>query len=57
MTRGSTAILMPASFFLAVWSAYSERPDGAIRLIYVRALRLAVSVLILGVGLVHASAY
>jgi hypothetical protein len=50
----AAAILMPLGFFLSVGSPRSERPNGAIRLVYVGAAILAVSVLILGVGLVSA---
>ena len=50
----ATAILMPLGFFLSVGPPRSERPNGAIRLVYVGAVILAVSVLILGVGLVRA---
>lgn len=49
-----TAILMPAGFFLSVPSPRSERPNGAIRLVYMGAVILAISVLILGVGLLRA---
>ena len=52
----AAAILMPLGFFLSVASPRSERPNGAIRLVYLGALILAVSVLILGVGLVRAGA-
>jgi hypothetical protein len=50
----AAAILMPLGFFLSVGSPRSERPNGAIRWVYVGAAILAVSVLILGVGLVRA---
>jgi hypothetical protein len=50
----AAAILMPAGFFLSVLSPRSDRPNGAIRLVYLGALTLAISVLILGVGLVRA---
>ena len=49
------AILIPAGFFLSVASPRSERPNGMINLVYLGALILALSVLILGVGLVHAA--
>jgi hypothetical protein len=48
------AILIPAGFFFSVTSPRAERPNGAIGLVYVGALVLAISVLILGVGLVRA---
>ena len=50
----ATAILMPLGFFLSVDSPHSEKPNGAILLVYVGAVILAISVLILGVGLVRA---
>ena len=53
----AAAILIPLGFFLSVGSPRSERPNGAIRLVYLGALILAASVLILGVGLVRASVY
>ena len=51
----ATAILMPLGFFLSVGPSDSRRPSGAIRLVYLGAVILAVSVLILGVGLVRAA--
>jgi len=48
------AILIPAGFFLSIASPRAERPNGVIRLVYTGALVLAISVLILGVGLVRA---
>jgi hypothetical protein len=53
----AAAILIPAGFFLSVARPRSERPNGAIQLAYLGAVVLAVSVLILGVGLVRAGAY
>jgi hypothetical protein len=50
----AAAILIPAGFFLSVASPRTERPNGMIQLVYVGALVLAISVLILGVGLVRA---
>ena len=50
----AAAILMPLGFFLSVLSPRSERPNGAIRLVYFGGVTLAISVLILGVGLVRA---
>jgi hypothetical protein len=51
----ATAIVMPLGFFLSVTSPRAERPNGAIGLVYVGAVVLAASVLILGVGLVRAA--
>ena len=51
----ASAILIPAGFFLSVPSPRSEHPNGTIRLVYVGALVLALSVLILGVALVRAA--
>lgn len=51
----AAAILIPAGFFLSVASPRSECPNGTIRLVYLGALVLALSVLILGVALVHAA--
>jgi hypothetical protein len=53
----AAAILIPAGFFLSVAPPSSERPNGAIQLVYLGALVLAISVLILGVGLVRAGIY
>ena len=50
----AAAILIPAGFFLSVASPRAERPNGAIQLVYLGALILAISVLILGIGLVRA---
>ena len=41
--------------FLSVASPRSELPNGTIRLVYLGALILALSVLTLGIGLVHAA--
>ena len=51
----SAAIVMPAGFFFSVLSPRAERPGAAIRLVYVGAVLLAGSVLVLGVGLVRAA--
>ena len=51
----AAAILIPLGFFLSVASPRSERPNGAIQLVYWGAAVLAISVLILGVGLVRAA--
>jgi hypothetical protein len=53
----SAAILIPAGFFLSVVSPRAERPNGAILLVYVGAVVLAIAVLILGVGLLRAGLY
>jgi Ni,Fe-hydrogenase I cytochrome b subunit len=53
----AAAILIPAGFFLSVVPARSDRPNAAIQLAYLGAIVLAISVLILGVGLVRAGAY
>ncbi len=53
----AAAILIPAGFFLSVVSPRAERPNGMIQLVYVGALVLAISVVILGVGLVRAGLY
>jgi hypothetical protein len=50
----AAAILIPAGFFLSVASPRAERPNSAIQLVYLGAVILAISVLILGVGLVRA---
>jgi len=50
----AAAILIPLGFFLSVLSPRSERPNGAIQLVYLGAVILAISVLILGIGLVRA---
>jgi hypothetical protein len=50
----AAAILMPLGFFLSVVSPRADRPNGAILLVYVGAVSLAVAVLILGIGLVRA---
>jgi len=49
----AAAILIPAGFFLSVAAPRSERPNRAIQLVYLGAVILAISVLILGVGLVR----
>jgi len=43
--------------FFAMASPLSERPNGAIQPVYVGVIILAISVLILGVALVHAGVY
>ncbi len=51
-----SAILLPAAFFLSVLRADARGPNGFIYLAYVGALLLATGVVVLGVGLVNASA-
>ncbi|MGH9512536.1 MAG: hypothetical protein ACRD2U_10420 [Terriglobales bacterium] len=51
----SAAILMSMGFFLSVGAPESERPNAAIQLVYMGAGILAISVLILGIGLVRAA--
>ena len=56
LVRGSmpiAAILVPAAFFLSVLSPDATTPNGLISRAYVGAVLLAVSVLVLGVGLVR----
>jgi len=48
------AILIPAGFFFSVIPPKVERPTSLIALTYVGAAMLAVGILILGIGLVHA---
>jgi hypothetical protein len=50
----AAAILTPLGFFLSVAPARAERPTGAINLVYLGAIVLAIAVLILGIGLVRA---
>jgi len=50
----AAAVLMPLGFFLSVTSPRAERPGSAIQLVYGGAIILAISVLILGLGLVRA---
>ena len=47
------AILMPLGFFLSVSSPTASEPNGAVSLIYVGAVVLAISVLTLGIGLLR----
>ena len=53
----AAAVLIPAGFFLSMGAPRSETPNAAIQLVYLGAVILAISVLILGVGLVRAGAY
>ncbi|HUK31948.1 MAG TPA: hypothetical protein VLV89_12595 [Candidatus Acidoferrum sp.] len=48
------AILISLGFFLSVAPPRVERPTGAINLVYIGAVVLAIAVLILGIGLVRA---
>jgi hypothetical protein len=48
------AILMPLGFFLSMPSPMATEPNGLISLIYAGAAVLAVSVVILGIGLLRA---
>jgi hypothetical protein len=48
------AILMPLGFFLSVTSPGAQKPNGLIALVYVGALLLALSALLLGVLLLRA---
>jgi hypothetical protein len=47
----SSAILLPAAFFLSVLSPDATRPNQLIYLAYVGAVVLAISLVVLGVGL------
>jgi hypothetical protein len=49
----SSAIFLPAAFFLSVLSPDATRPNGFIYLAYVGALVLAIGLLLLGVGLLR----
>jgi hypothetical protein len=49
------AILIPAGFFFSLLPPTATQPGGAVALIYVGALVLAVGVLVLGVGLIRAA--
>lgn len=49
------AILISAGFFFSVLPPAATQPSGAVALIYVGALLLALGVLLLGVGLIKAS--
>ena len=51
----ASAILIPTGFFLSMASPRSEHPNSTIRLVYLGAMVLALSVLILGVALVRAA--
>lgn len=49
----SSAVLLPAAFFLSVLEADATEPNGFIYLAYVGAAALTVGLLILGVGLLR----
>jgi hypothetical protein len=52
-TIPSSAILLPAAFFLSVLSPDAARPNQLISLAYVGAVILAIGLLVLGVGLLR----
>jgi len=47
------AILIPLGFFLSTASPNATQPNGALALIYVGAIVLAIPVLTLGIGLLR----
>lgn len=49
------AVLMPLGFFLSVVSPGVRRPNGMIALVYIGAVTLAISVLVLGVVLIRSA--
>ena len=49
----AAAILLPLGFFLSMTSPSASQPNGFISFIYLGALSLAVSVVILGIGLLR----
>lgn len=49
----STALLLPAAFFLSVLSPSATKPNGFIYLAYVGAIVLTIGLLTLGVGLIR----
>lgn len=49
----SSAIFLPAAFFLSVLSPDATRPNGFIYLAYVGALVLAIGLVVLGIGLLR----
>lgn len=53
----AAAILIPLGFFVSVASPRAERPNGAIVLVYVGAALLAISMLVLGAGLIRAGSF
>ena len=50
----AAAILLPLGFFLSMASPTANTPNRAVSLIYLGAALLAISVLILGIGLLRA---
>lgn len=52
----TAAILLPAAFFLSVLRPEAREPNGFIYLAYLGAVLLAMGVVVLGVGLLKASA-
>jgi len=57
MTRAAATILMPAGFFHRLAHGAPSAPHGAIQFVYLGAVILSISVLILGVGFVRAGVY
>ena len=51
----TTAILIPAAFFLSVLTPAATQPNAFINLAYVGAILLAVSVVTLGIGLIRSA--
>ena len=51
-----SAILISAGFFFSILPPAATQPNGAVGVIYVGAVILAISVITLGVGLIRASA-
>lgn len=49
----STALLLPAAFFLSVLSPSATKPNGFIYLAYVGAIVLTIGLLTLGIGLIR----
>ena len=50
----SSAIFLPLAFFLSVLTPDATQPNGLINLAYVGAVVLALSLFVLGVGLIRA---
>jgi predicted permease len=48
-----SAILLPAAFFFSILKANATEPNAVIYLAYVGAFILAISLIILGIGLVR----
>jgi hypothetical protein len=53
----SSAIFLPAAFFLSVLSPDATRPNHFIYLAYVGAVVLGISLIVLGIGLLRGPAY